>query len=97
MSTYRPGKKPKKWADWPEPAHHEMRFVGGRRFPVIRCRLESFQRECDLFTFWCSYCGVEHTHGAGSGHRQAHCKNPASPYRKGGYILVGPGDGLTSV
>jgi hypothetical protein len=29
----------------------------------------------------------EHVHGAGSGHRVAHCSSPASPFYRTGYIL----------
>jgi len=44
---------------------------------------------------WCRYCKVWHHHGAGPGHRVAHCfdhdrggKRIQSPYRQTGYILV---------
>ncbi len=37
--------------------------------------------------FWCPFCKAYHYHGAGPGHRVAHCASPASPFRDGGYIL----------
>lgn len=41
--------------------------------------------------FWCVHCRRWHTHGAGDGHRVAHCKDGA-PYTRGGYVLksIGP-------
>ena len=46
--------------------------------------------------FWCEYCKKYHIHGAPRrekehpGHRGAHCINPDSPFKKGGYILEWP-------
>jgi len=44
--------------------------------------------------FWCDWCEHVHYHGAcgpewgaGSGHRGAHCIDPASPYLATGYIV----------
>ena len=36
---------------------------------------------------FCPYCLRYHIHGAGSGHRIAHCRNGRSPYETTGYIL----------
>jgi hypothetical protein len=41
---------------------------------------------------WCDYCRVWHGHGEPAGHRVAHCLNPDSPYRRGGYDLEVVGD-----
>ena len=38
---------------------------------------------------WCSWCRRWHVHGAGYGHRAAHC-HTASPYRDSGYTLTRP-------
>ena len=41
---------------------------------------------------WCSFCKDEHCHMS-LGYRDAKCKNPDSPYRQTGYILVAaPGE-----
>ena len=37
---------------------------------------------------WCAHCSVWHLHGAGEGHREAHCIGPDSPYWQTGYNLV---------
>jgi hypothetical protein len=37
--------------------------------------------------FWCGWCGKWHFHGAGAGHRVAHCTSMNSPYLRSGYIL----------
>ena len=37
---------------------------------------------------WCGYCEIWHYHGAGEGHREAHCVDMSSPYWKTGYNLV---------
>ncbi len=44
--------------------------------------------------FFCDWCERLHYHGAcgpewgqGTGHRAAHCDNPASPYLATGYII----------
>ena len=44
---------------------------------------------------WCIHCRRWHLHGAGEGHRAAHCTNKDSPYLKTGYVLtrVGPWEG----
>ena len=39
------------------------------------------------FIFYCIWCGTEHKHGRGEGHRGAHCTS-GSPYSKNGYYLV---------
>ncbi len=36
---------------------------------------------------WCVHCLQWHWHGAGDGHRVAHCHDPQSPYNTGGYEL----------
>ena len=43
-------------------------------------------------TFWCMHCREWHRHGHGAGHRLAHCRDAASPYRETGYdlVVVGP-------
>lgn len=41
----------------------------------------------------CPYCGQTHRHGAGYGHRIAHCASPTPPNR--GYIIV-EGDHATT-
>jgi hypothetical protein len=40
--------------------------------------------------FWCPYCVRHHYHGAGRGHRGAHCTSPTSPLKQSGYVLEGP-------
>jgi len=51
--------------------------------PTIECR--------DIgrgqWAFYCQYCGTDHVHGAGEGHRVAHCHNSDSPCRKTGYYI----------
>ena len=37
---------------------------------------------------WCKHCQKRHWHGAAEGHREAHCKDPASPYWRTGYNLA---------
>jgi hypothetical protein len=37
---------------------------------------------------WCCHCKCWHQHGAGPGHRVAHCHTEASPYHETGYILA---------
>ncbi len=39
---------------------------------------------------WCVHCQRWHVHGAGPGHRVAHCHDSRSPYYDTGYILVEP-------
>lgn len=36
---------------------------------------------------WCDWCERWHTHGAGEGHRVAHCACRKSPYADSGYRL----------
>ncbi len=34
------------------------------------------------------HCNVWRRHGPAEGHREAHCNDPASPYRRSGYNLA---------
>ena len=45
-----------------------------------------------VWRVWCAHCCRWHQHGAGEGHREAHCHDPASPYERSGYnlALAGP-------
>lgn len=36
---------------------------------------------------WCRHCMVWHYHGAGDGHREAHCQEP-TPFSTSGYNLA---------
>jgi len=41
-----------------------------------------------IWRAWCPFCCIYHTHGAGPGHRVAHCDSDGeSPFRNGGYEL----------
>jgi hypothetical protein len=37
---------------------------------------------------WCVHCDDWHDHGAGEGHRIAHCRRGDSPYHEHGYNLA---------
>lgn len=50
--------------------------------PVILCENAGHQ-----WRFYCQYCRVYHRHGAGAGHRAAHCTSTDSPWKESGYIL----------
>lgn len=50
--------------------------------PIVSCYDNGRQ-----YIFYCIYCGENHGHGRGDGHRWAHCSNINSPYKKTGYIL----------
>lgn len=40
------------------------------------------------YVVWCKHCKKWHRHGAGEGHREAHCTDSASGYWKTGYNLA---------
>ena len=40
------------------------------------------------WSVWCRYCQAWHSHGAGEGHREAHCTERNSPYVAIGYNLT---------
>jgi hypothetical protein len=48
------------------------------------------RRASDYVTwrFWCDHCQRSHIHGAGAGHRVAHCDKPGSPYERIGYFIA---------
>ena len=50
--------------------------------PIIACHVEG-----DTWRFYCRHCREWHQHGHGPGRRVAHCTNPRSPYRTGGYYI----------
>lgn len=49
------------------------------------------------FAFHCRHCDALHSHGAGEGHREAHCTNSASPFHATGYNLALAADGSRMV
>jgi hypothetical protein len=57
-----------------------------RPMPVLLAR----DNGNETWSVWCPYCLTEHTHGAGPGHRVAHCI-AACPFTDSGYILALPG------
>lgn len=50
--------------------------------PIVSCYDDGHN-----YIFYCIYCGENHGHGRGEGHRWAHCPNTKSPYIEKGYIL----------
>jgi hypothetical protein len=53
--------------------------------------LSAFEVEIDgvkVWRVWCRFCVCWHDHGAGEGHRIAHCADPGSPYNREGYNLA---------
>jgi len=48
---------------------------------------EAVIRGSTRWLIWCKYCQTWHRHGAGEGHREAHCNDSSSPYWKTGYNL----------
>ena len=56
-----------------------------KMFPVVKAlpRIDGV----DGLMFWCPFCKRWHLHGAGEGHRAAHCFNEESPLDKRGYVL----------
>ena len=63
-----------------EHRHFEVKWdeEGYHILPTIR-----FEKCCYA---WCIYCDKWHIHGAGDGHRVAHCYDD-TPYKDKGYIL----------
>ena len=43
---------------------------------------------CTRLRVWCDHCDEDHYHGPAPGHREAHCKDAASPYHATGYNLA---------
>ncbi len=57
--------------------------MSDRNLPVVLCESVS----AATWRFWCPFCRKYHTHGAGEGHRAAHCINLASPFVATGYLV----------
>lgn len=55
---------------------HELPMLLAQRLPDDPSRVRA----------WCCWCRRFHYHGAGEGHRVAHC-GEGSPFRDGGYLL----------
>lgn len=59
--------------------------IDGYEYPVVECKEYNHGLQ---WRFYCRYCRTYHIHGAGEGHRVAHCHgNDTSPYYKTGYYL----------
>lgn len=56
-------------------------------FPVFLCQEQRTQSGGVIWAFPCPHCRKHHIHGAGPGHRAAHCCRPNSPFARG-YILA---------
>jgi hypothetical protein len=59
-----------------------------REFPILLAYERNHEGHLSV---WCPYCICFHHHGTGEGHRVAHCSNPDSPYKNGGYVIKKPG------
>jgi hypothetical protein len=59
------------------------------KLPVVLCEKVAPSRPGEVWTwkFWCPFCARYHTHGAGYGHRVAHCGDHRSPFYETGYVL----------
>jgi hypothetical protein len=57
--------------------------------PTVYCEEIKPRRpqDCETWRFWCDHCNKWHSHGAGAGHRLAHCHKPGSPYERTGYFI----------
>ena len=55
-----------------------------RDYPLFLCEPSADGRQ---WVFWCPFCHVWHAHGAGPGHRCAHCFRGDSPLQNTGYLL----------
>jgi hypothetical protein len=56
-------------------------------YPVLLAQRITRPDGTELFAAWCPFCTTYHVHGAGEGHRVAHCYRDDSPLREKGYIL----------
>jgi hypothetical protein len=57
--------------------------------PVLPAhRVRSKRTGAIRFRVWCRFCGRWHYHGPATGHREAHCTSPSSPYFRTGYDLA---------
>ena len=56
--------------------------------PAVQCE----EDQGGMWRFWCPFCRKHHTHGAGEGHRVAHCggEPPITPFDLSGYYLIAP-------
>jgi hypothetical protein len=52
-------------------------------FPTFFCDEQRTRDGALIWSFWCGHCGKRHIHGAGAGHRAAHCWKPNSPFARG--------------
>ena len=50
--------------------------------------LDAYLDERDDYRVWCEYCQLWHIHGAGDGHKVAHCLVDNSAYHTTGYVLT---------
>lgn len=72
-------------------------FEARKEAPIVECfRLKGksdpqFPGFFDRFVFRCQHCKINHYHGAGNGHRAAHCFK-GSPYLRTGYVLKEVGE-----
>jgi len=57
--------------------------------PIVGCTIESWPDGTNRYVFPCKFCYCNHTHSPKDGHRVAHCISDKSPYKDGGYILMG--------
>jgi hypothetical protein len=64
--------------------HHMLHSLTA---PTLRAELVEVDG-CQRARVWCDHCEEWHHHGPAAGHREAHCKDQASPYLVNGYNLV---------
>jgi len=49
--------------------------------------VDAYELKDGNLRMFCQHCFAWHQHGSGAGHRIAHCLDPDSPYKPGGYVL----------
>lgn len=64
--------------------HNQVLDLDAPVLPAYRVNLKG----SDRFAVWCKYCRAWHFHGPADGHREAHCSEVTSQYRRTGYNLA---------
>ena len=58
--------------------------IEGEVFPALKAEWNTPRQ----WRAWCPHCRRYHFHGAGPGHRAAHCAD--GPFKGSGYVLLAP-------
>lgn len=69
---------------------HDFEVHNGKKYPIL------WRKKGSRTTDKCMYCGKEHRHGTGEGHRASHCSDTRRISKKDRHYILSDGTSVNS-